>query len=153
MRRNRSVILLSATMLCLASGVALADERGSKDEAKALLDRAVAHVQEVGADTAFADFTRKDGGFIDRDLYVYCFDMHGAAVAHGGNPGLVGKNLSGMKDPDGVQPVEESIKIAQTTGEGWLDFKWPNPVTKKVEAKQAYVKRVGDAWCGVGFYK
>src|SRR5579883_939007 len=123
----------------MAAALAVAEEgRGTREEAKALLDRAVAHVNAIGTDKAFADFSGREGGFVERDLYVYCFDMEGKALAHGGNPGLIGKNLIDMKDPDGIQPVKESIRILQAAAEGTLDFKWPNPLSKKIEAKSAF---------------
>ncbi len=147
----RMTIALSA--LTFGAGLALAAERGSQEEAKALLDRAIAHVNEVGTEKAFADFSRADGGYVDRDLYVYCFDMEGKALAHGGNPALIGKNLMEMKDPDGVQPVKESIRILGSTETSTLDFKWPNPISKKIEAKSAYISKAKADWCGVGYYK
>jgi cytochrome c len=146
-------ITLAASVLAFGAGLALAAERGSEVEAKALLDKAIAHVNEVGTDTAFADFSRTDGGYVDRDLYVYCFDMEGKALAHGGNPALIGKNLMEMKDPDGVQPVKESIRILGSTEKGVLDFKWPNPISKKIEAKSAFISKAKNDWCGVGYYK
>jgi cytochrome c len=147
----RVTVALSA--LTWGAGLALAAERGSQEEAKALLDRAIAHVNEVGTEKAFADFSSTAGGYVDRDLYVYCLDMEGKMLAHGNNPALIGKNLMEMKDPDGVQPVKESIRILASTNEGVLNFKWPNPISKKIEAKSAFISRVKSDWCGVGYYK
>ena len=144
---------IATSVLVVGTGLALAAERGSQEEAKSLLDRAIAHVNEAGTETAYADFSRADGGYVDRDLYVYCFDMEGKALAHGGNPALIGKNLMEMKDPDGVQPVKESIHILASTNAGTLDFKWPNPISKKIEAKSAYIGKAKNDWCGVGYYK
>jgi len=146
-------VTVAMSALVVGAGVALAAERGSQEEAKALLDKAIAHVNDIGTDKAFADFSRADGGYVDRDLYVYCFDMEGKALAHGGNPALIGKNLMEMKDPDGVQPVKESIRILGATNAGTLDFKWPNPISKKIEAKSAYISKAKNDWCGVGYYK
>lgn len=146
-------MIVSAGLLAASATLALADEHGTKDEAKTLLDRAIAHVDAVGSEKAFADFNNPNGGFKDRDLYVYCYDMEGKAVAHGGNPGLIGKNLMDLTDSNGVQPVKESIHVVQTSGQGWVDYKWPNPITKKIEAKSAYVRKAKDDWCGVGYYK
>src|SRR6202789_32310 len=77
------------------------------DQTKAFAERAAAHVREVGRDRAFADFSRPDGGFVDGELYVFCQDVSGVVVAHGGNPGIIGKNLSGVRDPDGRYPNVE----------------------------------------------
>ena len=73
--------------------------------------------------------------------------------AHGANPAFVGKNLIHIKDPDGKEPNFEIVKTGFEQGEGWIDFKWPNPVTKKIQQKSAYVIRTNDVVCGTGYYK
>jgi len=124
------------------------------DEAKAMSEKAAAYIKQVGPEKAFADFTRPDGGFVNGELYVFCYDHDGNNLAHGGNPSFVGKNLLHMKDPDGKEPNAMITELAFAgAGAGWVDFKWPNPVSKKIEAKSAYVIRTGDAVCGVGYYK
>jgi signal transduction histidine kinase len=45
------------------------------------------------------------------------------------------------------------VDIAKSKGKGWVDFKWPNPVTKAVESKSGYVERVDDFLIGSGIYK
>jgi cytochrome c len=146
-------VTVTMSALVVSAGLVFAAERGSQKEAKALLDKAISHVNEVGTEKAYTDFSRADGGYVDRDLYVYCFDMEGKALAHGGNPTLIGKNLMEMKDPDGVQPVKESIRILGANNDGTLDFKWPNPISKKIEAKSAFISKAKNDWCGVGYYK
>ena len=146
----RVTIALSA--LVMGAGIALAAERGSQEEAKALLDKAISHVNEVGSEKAYADFSRADGGYVDRDLYVYCLDMEGKVVAHGNNPALIGKNLMEVKDPDGVQPIKESIRILASANTGSFDYKWPNPISKKIEVKSAFMAKAKGDWCGVGYY-
>jgi signal transduction histidine kinase len=49
--------------------------------------------------------------------------------------------------------IQEMVKVAKEKGSGWVDFKWPNPVTKAVEAKSGYVERAGDLLVGSGVYK
>jgi cytochrome c len=146
-------IFAAAVILTGSINLATAGDRATAEEAKALLDKAVAHAETVGTQQAYTDFSRPDGGFVDRDLYVYCIDMQGNALAHGANPAIVGKNILELKDSDGVQPVKEGIRIAQTTGQGTLDVKWPNPITKKIEQKAVYISKVKNDWCGVGYYR
>ena len=123
-------------------------------EAQSFAERAVAYIKSVGADKAFADFSRPDGGFVDGELYMFCYAKDGTNKAHGGNPSFVGKNLIGVKDPDGFVVNAEIIKKAMADGTGWVDFKWPNPVSKKIESKSAYVIKVdADTVCGSGYYK
>jgi signal transduction histidine kinase len=45
------------------------------------------------------------------------------------------------------------IALAKNKGNGWLDYKWTNPVSKKVEDKSTYVQRHDDFFIGCGIYK
>jgi cytochrome c len=59
-----------------------------------------------------------------------------------------------LRDPDGKLPGAEMRRIAFTQGSGWLEFRWPNPATKRIELKDAYVQKVDDStMCGSGYYK
>lgn len=147
---------LGATALLL-SALALpaqASDKGSANEAMAMVKKAVAMVKSDGKEKTFAaiaDPANKD--FHDRDLYVYVYDLNGVSLAHGANPKMVGKNLLDMKDNEGKPMIQEMVKTAKEKGSGWVDYKWPNPVTKTVEAKSGYVEKVGDILVGSGIYK
>lgn len=148
----RMIVALVGGAMLLATP-ALAQEVGSADDAKALLTRAVDHIGKAGAPAAFKDFSDPKGAFIDRDLYVFCLTAAGEIAAHGGNPALMGKNLMAVKDSDGKTFVAEMLQVAGSAGAGWVDYKWSNPTTKKIEAKSSYVIKVADGACGVGIYK
>jgi len=151
--KHRIVICAAAVSLLGTLTIATSANAATADEAKAFAERAAAHIKQVGEEKAFADFTRPDGGFVKGELYVFCYDHDGVNKAHGANPAFVGKNLLHIKDPDGREPNAEIVKTGFEKGEGWVDFKWPNPATKKIQQKSAYVIHVKDVVCGVGYYK
>lgn len=134
------------------SAVAIASDKGTADEAMAMVKKGVAFVKANGKEKAFAEFSNQKGQFVDRDLYVMVYDMEGNNKAHGSNPKLIGKNLLEIKDADGKFIVKGLIEMANK-GKGWFDYKWPNSVTKAVEAKSTYVEKVDDVLIGVGIYK
>jgi len=70
-------------------------------------------------------------------------------VAHGTNPGLIGKSMLDLKDVDG-KPFNRDIQAIKDTG--WVEFKWQNPLTKAIEPKTMYEVRVGEYIVGVGAY-
>ncbi|GAB4087437.1 cache domain-containing protein [Hydrogenophaga soli] len=144
-------LMLVVTALMLSS-TAWAADKGSADEAMAMVKKAVAYVKANGKDKAFAEFSNQKGAFVDRDLYVMVYDMEGNNKAHGSNPKLIGKNLLEIKDADGVFIVKGLIDTAKKGG-GWFDYKWPNATTKAVEPKSTYVEKVEDVLIGVGIYK
>jgi cytochrome c len=136
------------------SASASAAERGTADEAMAMTKKAVALYKAQGAEKAFAEFNRPDGPFRDRDLYIFVYDKSGTVLAIGSNPKLIGKNLIEMKDVDGVPIIKRFVELAfGGAGKGWVDYKWPNPVSKVVEPKSSYIERVGDVIVGCGIYK
>lgn len=134
---------------------ALAEDRASKEEAKALVDAAVKHVKEVGPDQAFKDFTVDKVNWSKKDLYVFAYNMKGDCTANGGNDKFVGKNLLDLKDQNGKPLVKEFIQTASTSGQGWVEYEWPHPQTKKVEGKATYVQKLAnyDGLVGVGAYR
>jgi len=147
---------LVAGLLILLPAAAGAAERGSAAEAKALVEKAVAKVRADGRPPALAAFGSRDGGFVDRDLYIFVFDFDGKILSHGADKALIGQNLVARqtKDADGKLFAAEFVEVARTRGEGWVDYKWANPLSGAVEAKSSFVKKVDDTLLlGCGFYK
>ena len=145
---------LAAAVLAVAGSLAHAGERGTADEAVAMVKKAEAYIKANGKDKALAEFSNPQGAFRDRDLYVMVYDKTGTNLAHGANQKLVGKTLIDLKDADGKLIVKGFVDAAfDGAGKGWVDYKWPNPVSKAVEAKSTYVERYEDVLVGVGIYK
>ncbi len=142
-----------AAMLLAAPLAIAAGAHGTADEAKALADRAAAYLKQAGPDKAFAAFDDKTGQFVDRDLYVFVRSMDGNTVAHGANMAMIGHTNLTLKDADGKLYNKEMIDLAQSKGSGWVDYRWVDPLDKKIEQKSSYVERVGDYVIGVGFYR
>lgn len=150
--KNLVLTLFALTL----TGAAVAAEKGSRDEAVALVKKAAAYLKENGKEKAFAEFNKSDGSFVDRDLYIFAYSANGEGtnLAHGANPKLIGKNLLDLRDADGKAIVKNFIEAGNSkAGNGWVDYKWPNPVTKAVEPKTSYVEKVGDVILGSGVYK
>jgi cytochrome c len=134
-------------------GVTFGAQFGTAAEAEAMVKKAVASIKSDGKDKAFAEINNPKGKFIDRDLYIFVYDMNGKCVAHGFNQKMIGKELIEMTDPDGKFYVKERIEIAKTKGKGWQDYKFTNPLSKKLEQKRAYIEKVDDLIVGCGIYK
>jgi signal transduction histidine kinase len=138
-----------------ATGLAVADDRGTKDEAKAMTDAAVAHVAKVGWDKAKTEFMDKaNPTWHKKDLYVFALNMAGVNQAHGANEKMVGKDIIGLKDASGREYIKDMVAAAGK-GAGWVDYSWQHPETKKMEDKSSYVRKLpgADMFVGVGFYK
>lgn len=132
--------------------VALAQQNGTKDEAVALVKKAVAQYKSTGKDKTFADISDPKGPFVDRDLYVVVYDMNGNCLAHGANAKQVGKNLMELRDPDGKFFVKERVELGKSKESFWQDYKFMNPVSKQIENKSMYMESVDGMLFGCGVY-
>jgi cytochrome c len=149
----RSLTIVLVVMVASAN-LSRASEFGTRDEAVAMVKRVQDKFRKDGADATFkAVIDQSTKEFHDRDLYPFIYDLTGLSVAHGARPALVGKNLISLKDQDGKNLIREMIAIATTSGSGWIDYKWPNPITNKIEDKSSYVEKLGDYLVGVGVYR
>lgn len=139
----------------LLSTSAYAAERASASEAEAMVKKAVAYLKANGKEKAFAEINNTKGQFVDRDLYIFVYDMQGTnlAIGNGNASKMAGKNLIEMRDADGKYIIKGFIELLNAKGKGWFDYKWPNPVTKSVEQKSSYVEKVDDMIVGSGIYK
>lgn len=155
MRSLLKLIMVAMTTLSFWVGSAQAQDNGTREEAKAMVEAAIEHVKKVGAEQAFKDFTDKaNKTWQKKDLYVFAYNMEGVNVAHGANDKLVGKNLIELKDPEGKLLIKELRDIAAKGG-GWVEYEWPHPQTKKIESKISYTKKMVnyEGFVGVGVYR
>ena len=133
-------------LVAIAAGVFIAPgwagEFGSGNEAAALVKRVQIKFASDGPAATFAAITDKAPDFVDKDLYVFVYDLNGTLVAHGGNPALVGENRRDLKDANGKPVVSEMIDVVVRSGRGSVDYSWPNPVS--VDDMSSYVERLGD---------
>lgn len=150
MRKFFVTLLTSILMMGAAQA---AGDRGTKDEAKALVEKAVAVYQKEG-EAAYAKFSDTKGEFVDRDLYIIAFNKAGDILAHGANKALIGVPMIDVKDPDGVFFVREFWKTANASpdGTGWVNFKFTRPGSGTIEKKEMYVKKVGEVIIIAGAY-
>src|SRR6202521_2927063 len=104
--------LISALASTLLVGTAAAGDGASKDDAVAMVKKAVAFIKEQGPEKAYPEITDKAGKFHDRDLYVVVYQLDGKVLAHGSNEKFVGKDLSDAQEVDGKPYVKEGVELA-----------------------------------------
>ncbi|MGD0430757.1 MAG: cache domain-containing protein [Acetobacteraceae bacterium] len=142
-----AVVIMLTSLLGTA---ALAGERGTPEEAKAMAIKAAQYLRESGPAAAFAAFDAKDGPWHDRDLWVFVWNTDGKCMFSGATPALIGKTMIDLADADGTPMVRNFIAVNDA---GWTDFKWMDPTTHKISGKTAYIVAVGNMRVGVGAYK
>jgi signal transduction histidine kinase len=140
--------LLAATAFASAAG-----GNATAADATAMVKKGVAFIKANGKDKGYAEITSKGGQFTDRDLYLTVYGMDGVVRAHGANEKMVGKNLIDLKDVDGKAFVKERVELASSKPTFWQDYKFTNPVSKKIEPKSMYCERLDDTIVCGGIYK
>lgn len=130
--------LLLAGVIAAISATAGAAEMATKPEAEAMVRKAVAYLKANGRDKMFAEASKKDGQFVDRDLYITIYTTDGTVQAHGANARMIGKNTLEMKDVDGKAFIKERMAIAAKKAPFWQEYKFTNPVSGKIEPKAMY---------------
>ena len=129
------------------------DEYANADEAVAMVNKGVAFIKANGKEKGYAEISNKAGQFVDRDLYLTAYALDGMVLAHGANAKMVGKNLIDLKDIDGKPFVKERMELARAKSSFWQDYKFTNPVSKKVEPKRMYCEKLDDSVICGGIYK
>ena len=151
-RLTKSLVSAVAAMLVFG-GSAMAADGAGKEDAIAMVKKAVSFIKAQGVNKAYTEFTSKDAKFIDRDLYVVVYQLDGKVLAHGSNAKFVGKDLIDAQDVDGKLYVKERVEMAAKQPSFWQDYKFVNPVSKKVEPKQMYCEKVENTAVCAGIYK
>ncbi|MEP7296164.1 MAG: cache domain-containing protein [Burkholderiales bacterium] len=145
--------LVAGLTLAYMSSVLAKDGNATAAEATAMVKKGVAFIKSSGKDKGYAEITAKSSQFTDRDLYLTVYGMDGTVRAHGANEKMVGKNLIDLKDVDGKAFVKERVELAAAKGTFWQDYKFTNPVSKKIEPKSMYCEKLEDAVVCGGIYK
>jgi Single Cache domain 2 len=157
MIRTLMIAAASAAVLTI-SPAAFAQQSGTAAQAKAMLMKAAAAVK-ADRTKALDMFNKGEGGFLDRDLYVFCQNVSDGKLVANGNPNakdLLGTDSRTVKDSTG-KPFGAELFAGMQKPEGQfteVTYMWPRPGTDKTPApKVSLVTNVGDLGCGVGYYK
>ena len=152
MLRNLAFVVSFALILVLSTTAPVwAADFGTAEEAKAMLERAVAAVEEDKT-KALDMFNNGEGGFKDRDLYVWCANASDGIVTAQPymNRGKQLRDIKGKRGaPFGATMMENATEgtIKETT------YWWHRPGSDKPLEKIALYTKVGDQICSVGYYK
>jgi hypothetical protein len=151
MLRNLAFVGYAVILVLSTTASVWAAEFGTEEEAKAMLERAVAAVKQDKA-KALDMFNKGEDGFKDRDLYVFCANASDGIIT--ATPYWnKGKQLRDIKGKHGA-PFGKTIM--QNATEGTIKdtaYWWPRPGSDKPFKKSTFYTKVGDQICGVGYYR
>jgi Single Cache domain 2 len=155
---HKFMIAAASAVALTLSAAAFAQQGGTAQEARAMLDKAVAAVK-ADKTKALDNFNKGEGGFLDRDLYVFCSNATDGKILALGNPHakqLLGTDARTLKDANGMA-YGQAIFNAGQKPEGQVTeisgYLFSRPSDPKPVPKDSFVTKVGDIFCGVGYYK
>ena len=159
MIRAFAIAAASAAVLMFSPAAFAQQTGGTPAEAKAMLMKAAAAVEADKA-KALDMFNKGEGGFLDRDLYVFCSTISDGKLVAVGNPNakqLLGTDARTIKDATGKPfGAEQYAAFQKPEGEiTEVSYMFPRPGADKTPVpKVSLVTRVSDdLGCGVGYYK
>lgn len=154
MSRRLLILALAALASFARVGSIAAQELGTGDEARAMLNRAIAALKS-DAPSALSQFNDpSDRAFHDRDLYVFCFDVSDGKITADSNTGLRGIDIQTLRlkdDPIGQRAFDTVQNMPQESVRT-MDYNFPKPGTTEPAVKQFLETRIGNQGCGVAYY-
>ena len=144
--RGGAVAALVATGACFLQAVSPAFaaekalERGTPEQAKAIVAQAIVLYDENGAQAAFQRFNKNPPPTLQfLDLYIFVMDAtDGKLAAHALAPSIVGMDAREFIDPDGLN-IGQAIMDAASPDGAWVDYQSIDPSTGEVIPKSSWV--------------
>ena len=149
-----SAVLGAALTLSAAT---FAQQGGTAQEARAMLDNKAVAAVKADQTVALAKFLKGEDGFLDRDLYPFCFRIADGKTLASPKAVPAGTDVRTLKDATG-NAYGLAIYAAAQKPEGQItelqSYMFPKPgTTTPTFPKVSFVTRVGELGCGVGYYK
>ena len=153
MLRKVMIGVLASLAMTLSTAAFAQAQFGTAAEAKAMLEKAVAAVKTDKA-KALTMFNNGEGGFKDRDLQPFCFNISDGKLTAATVPNLLGTDVRTLTDKTGKVFGEEVYKAAIEGKITEVSYMFPRPGTDPTPfQKVSLIMRVGDHGCGVGYFK
>jgi len=151
---KKRILALSIVLCVLLSGIAtIGLAKGTPEEAKGMVEKAIAFYKSQGKEKAFAEISDPKGQFMKEDIYVTVYDMNGTCLARPVEKAMIGKNMMTLQDASGKFLIKERLEMVKAKGRGWQDYTFPHPVTHKWEPKTAYFDTYDNLVFTSGAYK
>ena len=153
---KRTALFLIIPVLLLGLSAPVWAESATQDEVVSKCHEAAKFIRDNGVDAAIKTIGDKNGPFVWKDTYVFLMNMDGKMLAHPIKPELTQKEtLVSVKDTAGKPLFVDFIELANSKGQGWVDYMWPKPGQDQPAAKSSYIYRVPGTqyFVGAGIYK
>ena len=150
---NRAKYLFAVTLPCL---LAFAQAPPST-QAENLVKQALTFAKQNGMAKLIEETNSPNGRFHvpkGDKLYIFIYDQRGLTKASGYRTETASANNRGdRQDPDGVMIMQKLLRVAKNQERGWVDYKYPNPMTNLLDQKTTYYEFYDSMMIGCGINK
>jgi cytochrome c len=142
------------TCFLLTSATLWAADKPTESDVQQITLKAAAFIKDKGVDAGRNAFD-PEGEFNYGEIYVNVVSAKGLRLIYPPKPTAENMDVLEAQDIDGKYIVKDILEVAKTKGEGWVQYRWMNPATKKIAEKMTYVKSVPEreVIVYVGVYK
>lgn len=152
LRRLFVTMLVGISFLGFSSA-SMAAERATKEEAVAMVKKAVAFYKANGKEKSFEAMADQKGQFRDRELFMIVLDPTGTVLSHTAMKKMIGANIMDLRDVNGVYIIKSFYKAVEKTGSGWSEeYIFMNPALQKMEPKLTYVEKFDNILFACGYH-
>ena len=120
----RNLLLAAGALVALSVFASAQGQFGNAAEAKAMLEKAVAELKS-NEGAALAKFNKGEGGFKDRDLYVFCYDMASAKFTAHVNQSLLGTDVKALKEKGRLGSRRKSLQCDEAGNNFYCKLQFP----------------------------
>jgi len=147
-------VVAFAVCFLSASAAPRAADNPTQSDAQQLTLKAAALIKDKGVDASRATFDA-NGEFKYGEIYVNVVSDKGVRLVYPPKPAAENMDVLEAQDVDGKYMIKDILDVANTKGEGWVQYRWMNPATNKIGEKMTYVKSVPERGVVVyiGIYK
>lgn len=143
---------LTLALILLASPSFAADE-ATKDDAMSLSQKAADMARADGVEKTLSVINSQAAPFNDPLRYVTVTTQEGKSIGNSGNPKMVGKDMIDITDVDGKPFIKEMIALSKEKGKFSQEYKFTDPVSKKIRPKEVFCDTVEKVIFCSGYYK
>lgn len=151
MNRFVKISVIALAVLASTTFAHAAGGKATRADAEALVNRGVALFEENGPAEGIRIVNQRAKPFLDGELYLFVIDESGSIAAHAFDESRVGIAASELYDHEGQPYGKLMLKLANEKGV-WIPYLQFNPVSKKVEPKQSFVRKANGYIFGCGVY-
>jgi len=149
----RIQIAVVAIAFLASTTFVFASENSSKDDAVAMVKKAVATIKAEGPEKGYAEISTPGGNFVNGEIYAFVVGPDGTTLAQPANPKMIGMNLMDVQDVDGKYFVKDMVENGRKQASFWYEYKFANPATKKVQVKDSYCEQLNEVIVCAGVYR